>query len=276
MLETGNSTPSRRINLWETNQCTCVDRRRISMLAFSLNRKSLSFKGTDFYVSWNLAGLSFCVFLLPVISRVFLYSDSLPTGPQSASLWEGIGVADGTGKSPRYLRKTEVLAPLQVGGRLFSLEMNSGLCVRSSSYLSFGVKGLVCVRMCTTDASSSPCIYRWICCEWVISRSTFLLMGPQRVAIERQEKTQAGRSQPVISTCLLLAIINVTTRHLSPAVELDFYDQCLNLIKRHKRHDFCTLNFIILHIRMSWAVRAQMCWCMIRWGGAFFLIAKKM
>lgn len=34
-----------------------------------------------------------------------LYSDLLPTGPQSAPLWEGIGVADGTGKAWGIFRK---------------------------------------------------------------------------------------------------------------------------------------------------------------------------
>lgn len=104
MLQTRNSTQSRWINLWKMNQCTCIDRKNI-YVRFSLKQKVFIFQGNRFYVSWNLAGLCFCVFLLPVISWVLLYSDLLPTGPQSAPLWEGIGVADGTEKAWGIFRK---------------------------------------------------------------------------------------------------------------------------------------------------------------------------
>ncbi len=141
--------------------------------------------------------------------------------------------------------------------------------------LHFCVKGLyavcVCVRMCTTDAFSlllqilvhniSIFIDGVALNEW----SLFLRSsnGPSESWYWKVEE-DADRLVSVISTCLLLDIINITTtRHLSPAIAGLLWSMWIRhylIIDTKGMIFFFTLNFIVLYVRMSWAVESCPCW----------------
>lgn len=174
-------------------------------------------------------------------------------------------------KSLRYLQKTEVLASLQFGGRLFSLKMNSScVCVL---VLHFYLKGLYAVCVCVCQDVYNWCILTFatnignisIFIDGVALNEWSLFLRASNGPLESwywKAEEDADRQVSVISTCLLLAVINITTtRHLSPAIAglLWSMSELGNLIRDTKGIILFTLNFIVPYVRMSWAVQPCPC-----------------
>ena len=144
MLQCWNSTISWRINLWKMNTPARI-RMTVWVRFFPLNRKSLSFKGTDFmfaetWLAWASA-FSLASHLLSLVVLRFVAN-----WPSVSSIVRRYWWSRWHRKSLRYLQETEVLASLQVKGILFSLKMNFSLCV-----CLYNVS--LCARMCVTALS---------------------------------------------------------------------------------------------------------------------------
>lgn len=159
-------------------------------------------------------------------------------------------------KSLRYLQKTEVLALLQFGERSFSLKVNLSFC----ECLCEG--SLLCVSGCLKQMHSHSCYKyssRMDACKDGVALNRWSHFPHSSIVTSVTCYWKGKRRPRRISLRRLSSIINVTSdRHLSlVSTGLNVWIRQSN--QEHKRPHFFILNFIVLDVRISWAVQPCPC-----------------